>query len=265
MLTPCRAIASGPYEWQATDLSDGPGGPFYQFCDYVENANGHGATVPGAAGVGLEKALAGYAAWFYNLSLPGACEAYGYADFNGTYNVECYNTHNATSPLFTDLTVENPEDRQWFWMLCNQPFGYWQDGAPTNVSTIISRKINVHYNTRQCGLYFPEVNGYTYGIAEAKTEAQQNKYTGGWDITNVDRLFYINGGRDPWRDATVSSDFRPGGRFEGNENTIVRIIPDGYHGSDVAVSNGLVNAGAAAVQADMVEYLQTWVKAFVPS
>ena len=39
---------------------------------------------------------------------------------------------------------------------CNEPFGYWQDGAPEDRPTIVSRLVTADYWIRQCGLYFPE-------------------------------------------------------------------------------------------------------------
>ena len=55
-------------------------------------------------------------------------EAYGY--FPSGDNVACFDTHNATNPIFTDTSLSNTADRQWTWLLCNEPFGFWQDGAP---------------------------------------------------------------------------------------------------------------------------------------
>jgi hypothetical protein len=48
----------------------------------------------------------------------------GYQDFNGTYNVDCFDTYNATSPLYADLSVGNGYDRQWDWFLCSG-FGWY--------------------------------------------------------------------------------------------------------------------------------------------
>jgi len=155
--------------------------------------------------------------------------------------------------------VSNPVDRQWEYYLCNQPFGYWQDGAPQNQPTIVSRLIDVHYYTRQCGLYFPTVDGYSYGIAEGATEAEVNAYTKGWDFTNTTRLLWVEGQADPWREATVASDYRPGGPLQSTPDAPVLVIPGGRHCSDVDVENGRVNAGVAAVQAQEVAYLKKWV------
>ena len=72
------ALANGTFLWQGvqfiTNYSD-----FFQFCDYVENvlpqgnsSNGQNTTVvPDENGVGLQKALSGYATWTREFRLPG--------------------------------------------------------------------------------------------------------------------------------------------------------------------------------------------------
>ena len=52
------------------------------------------------------------------------CQAYGYTD---EYETACMNTYDPTNLIFTNYTVGNPIDRQWNWMLCNEPFAYWQE------------------------------------------------------------------------------------------------------------------------------------------
>lgn len=43
-------------------------------------------------------------------------------------NVKCFDTYNASSPAFTDLSpqgaVNQQLGRQWSWIQCNQPM-YW--------------------------------------------------------------------------------------------------------------------------------------------
>ena len=79
MLTTDRAVGWPIGEWQSTQLYSGYS-TFFQMCDTIEgvrqpSANGtnqrvSNATVPGVGGVGLEKALPNYAAWFRNEFLP---------------------------------------------------------------------------------------------------------------------------------------------------------------------------------------------------
>lgn len=249
------ALENGPWLWQSNQFYYNGG--FFDFCDAVENVTPNG-TVPGAEGVGLEKALTGYAAWFNGTLLPDYCASYGYSDWADTYSVGCFDTYNASSPMYTDTTLSNEVDRQWEWFLCNEPFGYWQDGAPANRSSIVSRLVTPAYWERQCPLYFPTEDGYTFGIAENKTEAQVNAYTDGWDITHP-RLIYVNGDYDPWREASVSSDFRTGGKMQSTAEHPVVIVPGGFHTSDLLIENGEVNAGVQAAIDAVIAQMKTWV------
>jgi hypothetical protein len=233
---------------------------FFQWCDYIENSvnQTNKALLPGAEGVGVTKALDGYAKWWKEVFFPGNCESYGY--FEGTYNTECYNTYNASNPIFTDTSLSNTLDRQWQWMLCNEPFGYWQTGAPKSRPSIVSRLITPEYFQRQCALYFPTgPHGETFASAKGKTEADVNTYTGGWDHVNTTRLVFTNGQYDPWRDATVSADFRPGGPLQSTADVPVNVVPGGFHCSDLSIKNGDVNAGAAKVQQAEIAQIKKFV------
>lgn len=121
--------------------------------------------------------------------------------------------------------------------------------------------MNADYWRRQCGLFFPTPG--TYGIAEGKTAEDVNVYTGGWDTAgNTTRLMWTNGQYDPWKDATVSSDYRPEGPFEGTADAPVAVIPDGIHCSDMLAENGAVNAGVQAVIDQAVAQIKTWTDEF---
>ncbi len=85
----------------------------------VPSAFGKATQTPGADGVGLSKALNGYAKWTIDVMIPYACENMGY--WTGKHNLACYDTYNASSPVFTDTSVDNAIDRQWNWLLCNEP------------------------------------------------------------------------------------------------------------------------------------------------
>jgi hypothetical protein len=228
---------------------------------------------PHATGVGLSRALDGYAAWAqYYLGGSYCYDTYGYECYNVSNSTWCFDTHDPTNPMFTDTSLSNTVDRQWMWMTCNEPFGYWQDGALPGRPTIVSRLVTAEYWIRQCGLFFPPgPNGQTYGIAAGRTEAEVNEYTGGWFIgsnasaTNgtksfeSTRLIYANGGFDPWREAGVSSDLRPGGPLQSTEQVPVAFVPGGFHTSDLVTENGVVNASCGAVIASIVEKLVDWV------
>ncbi|KAK4616337.1 putative extracellular serine carboxypeptidase [Fulvia fulva] len=256
------ALENGPWLWQGNQFYTNTG--FFTWCDYVEDSvNKTGSAVAGPDGVGVEKALEGYAKWWVETELPTYCSAYGYAEFNSTNNTACLDSYNATSPLYTDTTLSNVVDRQWVWMTCNESFAYWQTGAPEGRPSIVSRLVTPEYWIRQCGLYFPPgPNGETYGIAEGKTEEQVNAYTGGWNIDNTTRLIYVNGDNDPWRECGVSADLRPGGPLESTEQVPVEIVPGGYHTSDLITQNGAVNSGVKAVQDRIIAQLAAWVKQY---
>lgn len=250
------ALENGPWLWQGNQFYENTG--FYDFCDAVENAI-NSTSPPGAAGVGLEKALAGYAQWFNGTFLPNYCaSAYGYT--TDEYDLSCFDTYNASNPLFTDTSLSNTDDRQWNWMLCNEPFGYWQDGAPKGTPSIVSRLVTAEYWQRQCALFFPTApDGFTFASAHGKKEADVNAYTRGWDLTNSTRLIWANGGFDPWRESGVSSDFRPGGTLKSTPQAPVNIVPGGFHTSDLITMNGKVNPGCKAVIDAEIAQLQAWV------
>jgi len=179
------------------------------------------------------------------LTSQSACTYYGY----GEYDLSCYNTYLANNTIYTDLTVGNPANRQWNWILCNEPLNFWQDGAPRSRDTIVSRLVTAEYWTRQCGLFFPYDNGYTYGmnISADINVNQVNKWSEGWLLEDTTRLTWTNGQFDPWKSASVSSQFRPGGPLASTAQHPVNIVPDGVHCFDLILQNGINNAGVQAV------------------
>ena len=56
------------------------------------------------------------------------CASYGY--WTDEWSVACFDSYNASSPIYTDTSVGNAVDRQWEWFLCNEPFFYWQECVP---------------------------------------------------------------------------------------------------------------------------------------
>ncbi len=73
----------------------------------------------GPEGVGLAKAMDGYTKWMVNVLIPGYCAQFGY--WAGSGDLGCFDTYNTSSPLFTDDSLSNTVDRQWQWLLCNEP------------------------------------------------------------------------------------------------------------------------------------------------
>jgi hypothetical protein len=175
------------------------------------------------------------------------------------------NTYDPENLIFSSTNITDTAviaiDRQWNWMLCNEPFDYWQDGAPRGTPTIVSRLVNAAYWQRQCALFFPTVNGYTYGsaISPDNNVHQVNKHTEGWRLEDTTRLIWTNGQFDPWRDSGVSSDFRPDGPLPSTPQHPLQIIPGGFHCSDLRLKNGVFNAGVQQVIDNEVAQIVAWV------
>jgi hypothetical protein len=55
---------------------------------------------------------------------------------------------------------------------------------------------------------------------------------------NTTHVVWVNGEFDPWRDATVSSIFRPGGLLSSTEAAPVILIPGRIHCTDLIARNG---------------------------
>nr|POE51727.1 putative extracellular serine carboxypeptidase [Quercus suber] len=254
------ALENGPWLWQSNQFYTNYSG-FFQWCDNIEGVyNQTDVAIPGPEGVGLEKALQGYADWWKEIYFPGFCESYGYPEFEGTYNTYCMDTYDPHNPFFTDTSLSNTFSRQWTWMVCNEPFGYWQTGAPADRPTIVSRLVDAEYWTRQCALFFPDgPNGETYGMAAGRTADDVNAYTGGWQARDSTRLIYANGGSDPWREAGVSAETRPGGPIPSSPQVPINIVPGGFHTSDLITRNGVANAGCQEVIDKELAQLEAWV------
>ncbi|KAM3083810.1 hypothetical protein ACMFMF_001174 [Clarireedia jacksonii] len=250
-------LENGPWLWQSNSFYTNYSG-FFQFCDTIENVTAGAAITPGPEGVGLELALQGYAKWV-KAYVPGYCQSFGYDDEN---DLTCFDSHDFNNKMFRDYTVGNAIDRQWNWMLCNEPFAYWQDGAPKNRSTLVSRLVDAEYWQRQCSLFFPTEGNYTFASAKGATVKRVNKYTQGWKLENTTRLIWTNGQYDPWRTSGVSSQFRPGGELQSTPQHPVQIIPGGFHCSDLRLKNGAVNAGVQKVIDNEVKQIVEWTAEF---
>ncbi|KAK4160176.1 serine carboxypeptidase S28-domain-containing protein [Cladorrhinum sp. PSN259] len=259
------ALESGPWSWQSTQLYSITTlgySPYYRFCDYVEGVWPNSTNpVPGARGVGLVKALDGYAKYMKEEIIPNFCANSDYPEWQGKNNVLCFQNENATSLAYKDLSPSNWANRQWWWMLCNEPFEWWQDGAPLLEHTLVSRLVDPGYWRGLCPRFFPPSEG-KYGIVEGKRAKDVNRWTGGWSVTNTTRAMYTNGERDPWRDATVSSIFRPGGPLKSTEQLPIRVVKGGQHCSDLYGQNWDVNDDVKKLVEDVLVNMKKWVGEF---
>ncbi|KAK6066992.1 serine carboxypeptidase S28 [Seiridium cupressi] len=191
-----------------------------EFCDYIETYGGRSkAIVNNGAGVGLVAALDAYAAWIKETAKCGS----GGSGCNTWKDSIKWNTPD-----------ELDDTRPWQWMLCNEPFGWYQVGPPTSDgSNIVSSQLQPEQYSRRCPLTFPETNGFVAGSVTGWTEEHLNMWTKGWDAP-YKRVFFVNGEFDPWRSATLSSDYRP----DGPANTTdapVYIVKGGVHTPELFV------------------------------
>lgn len=89
--------------------------------------------------------------------------------------------------------------------------------------------------------------------------ATNNAY-GGWN-TNATHVFFANGMRDPWLQATLSAD----GLDVQNTSDRIVMLSDGFHISDLYTANGVVDASVARVQQAGMEALARWVSEWKPT
>ncbi|KAK0708905.1 serine carboxypeptidase S28-domain-containing protein [Apiosordaria backusii] len=269
------AVGFALAEWQYISITS-TYHRFYQMCDTIQGVrpidldgwgtdlwfpSGPPTSPPTSRGVGLEKALINYSAWFKHEFLPGACSNYGYEEWAQPNSTGCYDSYNETSPFYTDYLVSNTFNRQWFWMLCNEPFFYWQTGAPAGQPSIMSRHVTPEYFERQCRLMFPDQGDAKSGLSSGKMAEDVNRLTSGWFV-NTTRLIWTNGEFDPWRSGSVSSKYRPGGPQQSTVETPVYLIPGGRHCNDLDARSGERNQGVQRVQLESIARMVGWVNEF---
>ncbi|KUJ11410.1 uncharacterized protein LY89DRAFT_624714 [Mollisia scopiformis] len=230
-----RELVSPIYLWQSS-ISD-----FLPFCDYLEGVTAGQTNLPGPNGVGLDVALSNYASYINGTS---GCSA-----------SDCYDSYNKDDSEYTN-TVLDPTGgpgRQWQWLLCNEALGYWQTGAPTNQTTLVSRFVTAEYYQQECNFYFP---GVQFGLTEDKHNADFE----GWDVTKTDRLMFSNGEFDPWRSAGVSSAFRPGGPLASTPEIPVFIVPDGIHVQDLYMND--VTPAILDLRKQELAQMVSWIESY---
>ncbi|KAI0158890.1 peptidase S28 [Pestalotiopsis sp. NC0098] len=229
-------LASPISEWQADQDK------VIEFCDYLETSVGHSkAILNNGAGIGLVAALDAYAAYINKTS---DC---------GDGGSEC-DTWNG------EIVWNTPDDlddnRPWQWMLCNEPFGWYQNGPPESDGTnVVSAQLRPEQYARRCPLTFPKTNGYVSGMVTGFTETHLNAYTKGWDAP-YNRVFFVNGEFDPWRSATLSSDYRPGGPVNTTEAPVY-IVKGGVHTPEMFIDENDENTWPI-IQAAL-EQMRCWL------
>lgn len=230
------ALVNNIEDWQQLKPYTGPGAMFYQFCDALEVKDGQSAD---ENGWGLEHAIQGWGAFWNGTYYQHLC---------GDKDAEtCLGTYDTSQELWTSTATDN-YIRSWVWIVCNQ-VGFYQDGPPITQPAIVSRILTPEYWQRQCVNFFPE----KFSSPPEPDTKQVNQDYHGWFV-EVDRLFFANGERDPWREASVSSDFVT--RTSTDMQPIY--LSDAFHCSDMRTRSA-VDPTVAKVQNAALGYMKTWL------
>ncbi|EJT99261.1 hypothetical protein DACRYDRAFT_109982 [Dacryopinax primogenitus] len=232
------ALRDPIFMWQDMDPSSGPGEPFYKFCDALET-DGNGK-VSGPQGFGLNSTIKNFAAWVSTWN----AESCGEDDQDA-----CYGSRDPTNPAYSNTTIDQ-DSRSWQWTTCNFA-GWWEVSAPNHYPSLVSRLITPKYDERDlCQNFFPEA----YPTLHSANVSYVNNAYGGWHM-NADRLIFLNGNRDPWKFATVSSDYI--NRTSTPNQPIT--VSDGFHCSDLLTANGEADNTIYKAQQLVLQYMEKWM------
>lgn len=67
---------------------------------------------------------------------------------------------------------------------------------------------------------------------------------------------------DPWRSASVSSEFRPDGPLQSTPDAPVFVLPKGIHCNDLNARNAQANADLRKAHQSMITIMAKWVDDF---
>ncbi|KAF8995657.1 serine carboxypeptidase S28-domain-containing protein [Cyathus striatus] len=199
-----------------------------------------------AAGWGLGHALSAWGSYFKNSYLLTIC--------GDDPAEDCLGTYNTSQAFWTDTTIDNA-GRSWMWIVCNE-VGYLQGGAPVNQPTLVTRLVQPPYYLRLCqqmfSAAFPEP-------PHVQIERTNSAYQG-WDV-RINHLFFANGMRDPWRDATISAE----GLNVRSTSSQPIFVSDGFHCSDLGASSAAVDPTIANVQNNALAAMKVWLTTWKPN
>ncbi|KAF6822455.1 extracellular serine carboxypeptidase 1 [Colletotrichum plurivorum] len=229
-------------EWASNETA------VFEFCDYIETSASGGKVNKNRekSGVGLDAAWKAYTAWMH-------------ASYNETCagNKCSWNANrDAMSPTYLKW------ERSWRWQLCNEPFGWWHVGPPKSDGTnIVSSHIRPQHEERDCDLFFPGTKGFKPAMSEGFTADMFNAWTkGGWNAT-YENVMFVDGEFDPWKSATMSSDYRPGGPSKSTEKAPRLVVKGAGHVPDYYL---YPEKAYASVTKKQVEIMGKWLKNWKP-
>ncbi|KAH7920393.1 hypothetical protein BV22DRAFT_1181261 [Leucogyrophana mollusca] len=225
------------FSWQDLQPNVGPGAKFFDFCDALEVKDGVSAS---ATGWGLDYAIYAWGNFF---------QATYYSSLCGNEDAElCLGTSNASQAYYTDVSINN-SDRSWMWFVCNQ-VGFYQVGPPQGQPAIVSRILRPVYDESRCVSMFPN----KFSTPPTPSVGDTNTDYGGWGV-QINRLFFANGLRDPWREATVSAE----ALNKAGTDTQPIYEGDGFHCSDLSTESGMLDESIGYVQMAALGYMRTWL------
>ncbi|RXW23935.1 hypothetical protein EST38_g1914 [Candolleomyces aberdarensis] len=133
--------------------------------------------------------------------------------------------------------------------------GWYQTGPP-NGGGIISKHLNAQAWATFCSEAFPGTLTNSLTEFQARVDAALQQYKG-WS-TMADRVFIVNGRRDPWLEVTLSA-------TEANiSSTDLRPIylTNGFHCSDMTYVNAIVEPSLGEVWNQALTTFPRWVSDF---
>ncbi|KAF4627217.1 hypothetical protein G7Y89_g10938 [Cudoniella acicularis] len=139
------------------------------------------------------KNLGNYAAYIKRVVLP-LCPS---RDYNSG---DCFGTQHPD--YWADTT--NGATRSYLYTTCTE-FGAYQAAQPYGQKSLISRVIDKDYTQQWCNWAFPKGK---YNSIPSTPDLQRWNVYGDFNLT-ADRLLFIDGSADPWKDLCYHSDLAP--------------------------------------------------------
>ncbi|RXW21483.1 hypothetical protein EST38_g4379 [Candolleomyces aberdarensis] len=228
-------------DWQTLDVDSPRGSGFFEFCDALEVQGGQ---VAPASGFGARSALEAWGRFYRTSYIPTLCEGF---DAN-----TC-----VTFDGITSSDTRPSDDRSWWWTVCSE-VGWAQVGPPAGVNGIVSKHFTSDSYTAYCRDAFQGAFSNSTAEYQARIDAASQKFLG-WNTT-AERLFVVNGNRDPWVEVTHSA---AAARIASTATQPI-FLTDGFHCSDMLISNAVDQSINQVFQSAITTFPQ-WVAEFKPS
>lgn len=138
--------------------------------------------------------------------------------------------------------------RQWFYQSCTE-YGYWQNAYNKPEESARSARINPDYHRGICKRLF--------GIDQPLDEDKTNKtYYLPLLESNVSKIFFTNGSRDPWSNLGISVE----NKNNTNPNTTVLTIAEAAHCDDLRAPKATELQTVKAARDQFLQLATDWLK-----